>query len=102
MTQLEQYLADRALVLRREQRRQTRRLAAAERQRDQSVGADSRARAQKQVVEAEAEVEEIDAKLAALVNHEDKIYEKWKAHAHERRYATPTGERLLSAEFVIE
>ena len=102
MTQLEQYLADRALVLRREQRRQTRRLAAAERQRDQSVGADSRARAQKQVVEAEAEVEEIDAKLATLANHEDKIYEKWKAHAHERRYATPTGERLLSAEFVIE
>ena len=102
MTQLEQYLADRALVLRREQRRQTRRLAAAERQRDQSVGADSRARAQKQVVQAEAEVEEIDAKLAALVNHEDDIYKKWKEHAHERRYATPTGERLLSAEFVIE
>ena len=102
MTQLEQYLADRALVLRREQRRQTRRLAAAERQRDQSVGADSRARAQKQVVEAEAEAEKIDAKLAALVNHEDEIYKKWKGHAHERRYATPTGERLLSAEFVIE
>ena len=102
MTQLEQYLADRALVLRREQRRQTRRLAAAERQRDQSVGADSRARAERNVVEAEAEAEKIDAKLATLANHEDDIYEKWKAHAHERRYATPTGERLLSAEFVIE
>ena len=102
MTQLEQYLADRALVLRREQRRQTRRLAAAERQRDQSVGADSRARAERNVVEAEAEAEKIDAKLATLANHEDDIYKKWKEHAHERRYATPTGERLLSAEFVIE
>ena len=102
MTQLDQYLADRALVLRRQQRRQTQRLAAAERQRDQSIGANNRARAEKKVVEAEAEVERIDRQLAALASHEDDVYQKWKLDAHRRRYATPTGERLLTAEFVIE
>ena len=102
MTQLDQYLADRALVLRRQQRRQTQRLAAAERQRDQSIGADNRARAEKRVVEAETEVEKIDRQLAALASHEDDIYRKWKQDAHRRRYAIPTGERLLTAEFVIE
>ena len=102
MTQLDQYLADRALVLRRQQRRQTQRLAAAEQQRDQSIGADNRARAEKRVVEAEAEVEQIDRQLAALASHEDDVYRKWKQDAHRRRYAIPTGERLLTAEFVIE
>ena len=102
MTQLDQYLADRALVLRRQQRRQTQRLAAAERQREQSIGADNRARAEKRVVEAEAEVEKIDRQLAALASHEDDVYRKWKQDAHRRRYAIPTGERLLTAEFVIE
>ena len=102
MAQLDQYLADRALVLRRQQRRQTQRLAAAERQRDQSIGADNRARAEKQVVEAEAEVEKIDRQLAALASHEDDVYRKWKQDAHRHRYAIPTGKRLLTAEFVIE
>ena len=102
MTQLDQYLADRSLVLRREQKRHMGRLAAAERQRDQSIGADSRARAEKKVVEADADVEETNGKLEALASLEDEVYQKWKEDAHRRRYAVPTGERLLSAEFVIE
>ena len=102
MTQLDQYLADRSLVLRREQKRHMQRLAAAERQRDQSIGADNRARSEKQVLEADAKLEETNGKLEALASREDDVYQKWKDDAHQRRYAVPTGERLLSAEFVIE
>ncbi len=102
MTQLDQYLADRALVLRRAQRGHLQRLAAAERRREQSIGADNRARAQQRVEQAEATVEKIEGQLAALANHEDDVYQKWKRDAHRRRYAVPTGERLLSVEFVVE
>ena len=100
--QLDQYLADRALVLQRAKRQQAQRLAAAERRRDQSMGADNRAAATKRVQQLEAAVERAERQLAALASHEDETYQKWKHHAHQRRYAAPTGERLLSAEFVIE
>ena len=102
INQLDQYLADRTLVLRRSKREQTRLLAAAERRREQSVGADSRANADKRVRQLEQRVEKLDDQLAALAKHEDETYRKWKDHAHKRRYALPTGERLLSAEFIIE
>ena len=101
MSQLDQYLADRTLVLRREQRRHTARLAEAERRRDQSIGA-ARAKAQERLRTLEAEVEKVERKLAALACHEDETYQKWKRDAHQRRYAVPRGERLLSAQFVIE
>ena len=102
MTQLDQYLADRALVLRRARRGHVYRLGVAERQREQSIGADNRARAQQRVEQAEATVEKIEGQLAALANREDDVYQKWKQDAHRRRYAVPTGERLLTAEFVVE
>ena len=102
INQLDQYLADRTLVLRRSKREQTRLLAAAERRREQSVGADSRGNADKRVRQLEQRVEKLDHQLAALAKHEDETYRKWKDHAHKRRYALPTGERLLSAEFIIE
>ena len=102
MNQLDQYLADRTLVLQRARRQHAQRLAAAERRRDQSMGADSRAKAETRVQEAQGRIEKVERQLAALASHDDETYQKWKQHAHQRRYAAPTGERLLSAEFVIE
>ena len=102
MRQLDQYLADRTLVLQRAKRQHSQRLATAERRRDQSVGADNRASAEKRVRDLEANIENVEKQLAALASHDDETYQKWKHHAHQRRYAAPTGERLLSAEFVIE
>ena len=102
MNQLDQYLADRILVLRRTKSQQAQSLAAAERRREQSVGADSRAKAEARVQQLEQAIEKLDGKLATLASHDDETYQKWKRHAHQRRYAVPTGERLLSAEFVIE
>ena len=90
INQLDQYLADRTLVLQRAKRQQSQRLAAAERRRDQSMGADSRANATKRVQQLEAEVEKAERQLAALASHEDETYQKWKQHAHQRRYAAPT------------
>ena len=102
MAQLDQYLADRTLVLQRARRQQMQRLAAAQRRREHSVGADARAKAEVRVQQLEGEIEKAERQLAALASHEDDTYQKWKQHAHQRRYAVPTGERVLSAQFVIE
>lgn len=101
MNRLDQYLADRTLVLQRARRKHAQRLAAAERRREQSMGADKRTNAAKQVQQLQAAVEKAEKELAALACHEDETYQKWKRHAHQRRYAAPACERLLSAEFVI-
>ena len=101
LNQLDQYLADRTLVLQRAKRQHSQHLATAERRRDTSAGADNRAKATVRVQQLEGQLEKAEKELAALASHEDETYQKWKQHAHQRRYATPTGERLLSAEFVI-
>ena len=101
LNQLDQYLADRTLVLQRAKRQHSQHLAAAERRRDTSAGADNRAKATVRVQQLEGQLEKAEKELAALASHEDETYQKWKQHAHQRRYAAPTGERLLSAEFVI-
>ena len=101
LNQLDQYLADRTLVLQRAKRQHSQHLAAAEHRRDTSAGADNRAKATVRVQQLEGQLEKAEKELAALASHEDETYQKWKQHAHQRRYAAPTGERLLSAEFVI-
>lgn len=102
MSQLDQYLEDRILVLRRDRKRAAERLAAAERERDRSLGADRRARAEARVGRAEQEVERLDGRVAELAAREDATYDRWKTDAKKRRYAPPSATRLLSAEFVIE
>ena len=101
MAQLDQYLADRTLVLRRNRERHLRRLANAERARDGALGADSRAKADARVRQAEQEVERIDGQIEQLAARDDQTYRRWKTHAHGRRYTAPTVARLLTAEFVI-
>ena len=101
MAQLDRYLADRVLVLRRSRERQSTRLANAERARSTANGAEQRARADKRVREAERSIDRLDAELDALAMRDDAAYERAKARAYERRYDAPRAERLLTAEFVI-
>ena len=101
MEQLDQYLADRALVLRRNRERHLKRLAGAERARDASLGTDSRARADARARQAQQEVDRLDGQIAELAARNDQTYRRWKTYAHNRRYTVPEATRLLTAEFVI-
>ena len=71
LDQLDQFLADKTLVLRRAREERARRLAAAERNRDQALGADKRAKAVARVGALEAEIADLDARLARLPARED-------------------------------
>ena len=88
-------------MLRRNRERHLKRLANAERARDGALGADSRAKADARVRQAEQEVERIDGQIEELAARNDQTYRRWKTHAHDRRYTAPTVARLLTAEFVI-
>ena len=43
----------------------------------------------------------VERAIEALAAHDDPAYARAKQRAHSRRYAPPTAERLLTAEFVI-
>ena len=101
MDQLDQYLADRLLVLRRDRRRESTRLAAAERRRDGAIGAENRARAEAETRAIEQKIESLDSQIEELAKGDDETYRRWRDHAHGRRYRKPETERLLTAEFVI-
>ena len=101
MAQLDRYLADRALVLRRSRERQRTRLKNAEQARSRANGAEQRARADHQLREIEHSIDRLDAQLDALAKRDDDAYDRAKVRAYERRYHAPRAERLLTAEFVI-
>ena len=102
MDQLDQFLADKTLVLRRARGKRAQRLAIAERRRDQALGADKRAKAVARVSELEAGIEDLDGRIAQLAAREDDTYRRWQEDAHHRRFQRPEPKRLLTAEFVIE
>ena len=70
--------------------------------RDQALGADKRAKAVARVGALEAEIADLDERLARLAAREDDTYRRWHEDAHQRRFQRPEVERLLTAEFVIE
>ncbi len=99
--QLDQYMEDRLLVLRRTREDTTVRLHAATAARDAALGSDLRAQAEGVIRRLETELEELEVQIGRLVARDDDDYRKWKAHAHQRRYEPPQVERLFSLEFVI-
>ena len=102
MDQLDQFVADRVLVLRRLRDQHAKRLAAAEHLRDRALGLDNRKKAEERILAEETRIDELDAQVAQLVAREDDTYRRWKEAAHRRRFQRPETERLLTAEFVLE
>ena len=99
--QLDQYMEDRLLVLRRTREDTSVRLREAEEKRAAALGADARVKAEGVVRRLETELEDFEAQIERLIARDDDEYVKWKTHAHQRRYEPPQVERLFSLEFVI-
>lgn len=102
MEQLDQFIEDRVLVLRRTRVEKAAALENAEQRRDAALGRDARATREQSVARLETELEELDAMLQRLNARDDADFVKWKDHAHRRRYHRPTAERLFDVEFVID
>ena len=101
LDQLDQYMEDRLLVLRRTREDASVRLQEAEEKHAAALGADARAKAEGMLRRMETEIEELEVQIERLIARDDDDYGKWKTHAHQRRYEPPHAERLFSLEFVI-
>jgi len=99
--QIERYVDDQVLVMRRERSGVEAQLLKAGKKREDAVGADARRRAEDELERAQTKLDELDAEITRLVARDDEEYEKWRRVAHERRYVAPTVERLLDVEVVL-
>ncbi len=101
MSQLERFIEDRVLILKRSREEVTRRIKSGRRDRDTAAGSDARTRVEALLERSERELEALDAELARLQSRDDDGYQRWRKHAYDRRYAPPERESILDVEFVI-
>ena len=101
LDQLDQYVEDRLLVLRRGQREIADQLKQAEERRDAALGAAARSRAEDRIRRLERELSDAEDRIERLAARDDRDYERWRSAAHRRRYEPPRAARLFDLEFVI-
>jgi hypothetical protein len=100
LAQLERFMSDRILILGRQASASSERLKA-EAARDAAIGAEQRDRAELALRGAQVEIDRLDAEIARLRAAEDDNYQRWRQHAQDRRYAPPTVDQLVDAEFEV-
>jgi hypothetical protein len=44
----------------------------------------------------------LEAQIERLENRNDAEYQRWREHAHERRYRPPETARILDVEFILK
>jgi superfamily II DNA or RNA helicase len=102
LEQIERYVEDQLLVLRRRLRAATSALCTAEDRRDSVLGSDARGEAEECVRKVQKEIDELEIQMERLQNRDDAEYERWRERAHLRRYRPPATTRLLDVEFILE
>jgi hypothetical protein len=99
--QLERFIEDRVLIVKRSREDLLRRMRAGRRDRTAATGAEARTRAEDVLERSQRELEALDLELVRLQSRDDDGYRRWRQHAYQRRYAPPGREAILEAEFVI-
>jgi superfamily II DNA or RNA helicase len=101
LEQIERYVEDRVLVLKRRLSAATAALRAAEDKRDSALGAEVRNQAESRMQRVQEEIDELEAETRRLQRREDPDYERWRTQAHLRRYRPPEISRILDLDFVL-
>jgi hypothetical protein len=102
LEQIERYVEDQVLVLRRRLASATETLRAAEDRRDAALGSEARDQAEERIRKVQSEIDGLEAQIERLQNRDDPEYEKWREHAHRRRYRPPEATRILDVEFALK
>jgi superfamily II DNA or RNA helicase len=102
LEQIERYVEDQLLVLRRRLAGEEKSLRAAEERRDAALGSDARDTAEKRMRVVQKRIDELEAEIERLEKRDDADYCQWRDRAHERRYRPPEVTRILDVEFVLE
>lgn len=102
LVQLDRYIADQTLVLRRKLATLVDQIAASEATRDAAVGSAARTQAETRLQHLQAEAEAVELEIARLNERKDERFDTWSERAHQRRYAEPTRQRLLRVELELQ
>ncbi len=100
--QAERFLDDRLLVLRRRRGALAERCAEAKRKRDGATGSASRSDAERTLAVAGAVLDEVEAAIHRLEEHDDDTFRAFQEHIHQRRYTQPRVDHLFDLDLVIE
>lgn len=101
LEQIERYVEDQVLVLRRRLSAASTALRAAEDKRDSALGAEARSQAEDRIRRVQEEMDVLEAETHRLQRREDSDYDRWRKHAHQRRYRPPEITRILDVDFVL-
>ena len=101
LEQIERYVEDQVLVLRRECEELEERVRTTREQRDKALGSEARDKKQRELEKLDASLEKLARQVERLEAREDPDYLEWRARAHERRYARPTVTRVLDVEWSL-
>jgi hypothetical protein len=61
-----------------------------------------RSQAEERVRKVQEEIEGLETQIERLENRDDSEYQKWREHAHQRRYRPPETTRILDVEFILK
>jgi hypothetical protein len=102
LEQIERYMEDQVLVLRRRLAAAAETLRAAEDKRDAALGSEVRSQTEERIRKVQSEIDGFEAQIERLQNRDDPEYEKWRERAHLRRYRPPEAVRILDVEFALK
>lgn len=99
--QIERFVDDQMLVLRRRRQEVDERVEKARQRRDVALGGEARTQAEEELAKLESELNELDREIGRLAARQDPDYEKCRDRAHQRRNVKPAAERILDVEFIL-
>lgn len=99
--QLERFVEDKILVLRRERAATSEKLRFAKERRDQIVGSSARERIETEIEQLATRDESLERRINALESREDEVYKKWRDNYHKLRYQPATVTLLFDATLQI-
>lgn len=99
--QLDRYVEDQALLLRRKQVAIEGRIDDAEKRRERALTAAARAKEDEVVRNLRSDIRRLDERIATLEKGDDPDYQLWRTRLHERRFRKPEVQRILEVEFEI-
>jgi hypothetical protein len=102
LEQIDRYVEDQLLVLKKRLRAESEAFREAEARRDAAMGSEARNQAEARINKIQAELDRIEAEIERLERRNDEKYEAWRIRAHDRRYRPPEVTRLMNVEFVLE
>ena len=101
MGQIERFVEDRILLLRRRREELFQRLRAAEARRDAALGPDARTEAEDRMRKLQADIDEIDDRIGKLELRDDAEFIRLRDRIHTRYFAPRQVQRILDADLVI-